>query len=232
MLVTPEKLSKIVNNCFDVSLSWEWAKILLKLKNESKLTFESTPDGLNFEESWQTKFGAQILLEFKNWFRQTIALHRTVPLPGKNPASQGGSRPSSNPVKNASSVFKCPLCSGNHSDKRGRPRKYLAACNSFLEQTVPQRWNTIRRLKMCQVCTSAAEHGKFGENCHLKRLACKCSSDKLHHTLLCSKDAAHAVASSSNPPDNSDKGAKPKKDNKSKKKTSKANSQSTLPQVS
>ena len=58
VLVTPEKLSKIVTNCFKNSLSWEWAKILLKLKNESKLAFESTPDGLSFEESWQTKFGA------------------------------------------------------------------------------------------------------------------------------------------------------------------------------
>ena len=172
-------------------------------------------------------------MEFKNWCRQTIALHRTVPLPGKNPASQGGFRPSSNPVKNASSVFKCPLCSGNHSDKRGRPRKYLAACNSFLEQTVPQRWNTIRRLKLCQVCTSAAEHGKFGENCHLKRLACKCGSENLHHTLLCSSNATHAVASSSSPPDkDSDKGAKPKKNNKSRKKSSKGNTQSSLPQVS
>ena len=27
------------------------------------------------------------------------------------------------------------------------------------------------------------EHGKYGENCHLKRLACKCNSEKLHHTL-------------------------------------------------
>ena len=49
---------------------------------------------------------------------------------------------------------------------------------------------------------------------------------------MCSKDAANAVASSSNPPDNSDKGAKPKKNNKFKKKSSKGNAQSTLPQVS
>ena len=135
VLVTPEKLSKVVNNCFDVSLCLEWAKILLKLKNDSKLAFESTADGLNFEESWQTKFGAQILLEFKNWCKQTIALHRTVKLPGRSPASQGGARPSSNPVKTTST-------------------------------SIPQRWNSVRRLKMCQVCTSAADHGQFGQNCH------------------------------------------------------------------
>ena len=86
---------------------------------------------------------------------------------------------------------------------------------------------------MCQVCTSAADHGKFGENCHLKRLACKCGSEKLHHTLLCSSNATHAVASSSSPQDkDSDKGAKPKKNNKSKKKSSKGNAHSSLPQVS
>merc|ERR1712215_6569 len=177
VLVTPEKLSKIVTNSFENNLAWEWAKILLKLKEDSKLAFVGSPGGLTFEEAWQTQYGVQILGEFKGWCRQIINLHRTVPLPAQVSTAQGGSRSSSssNPVKAAaaSSVFKCPLCGGNHADKRGRPRRYLAACNSFLEQAINQRWNTIRRLKHCQVCTSAAEHGKYGENCNLKRLACK-----------------------------------------------------------
>ena len=114
MLVTPEKLSKIVTNSFENNLAWEWAKILLKLKEDSKLAFVGSPGGLTFEEAWQTQYGAQILGEFKGWCRQIINLHRTVPLPAKVSTAQGGSRSSSssNPVKAAasSSVFKCPLC--------------------------------------------------------------------------------------------------------------------------
>merc|ERR1712215_44829 len=84
------------------------------------------------------------------------------------------------------------------------------------------------------VCTSAADHGRYGENCTLKRLASKsCNPDKPHHTLLCSKETANTAASSSAPPDSSDKGgAKPKRSNRSKKKSSKGSSNSNLPQVS
>ena len=241
VLVTPEKVTKIVTNALDNNLALEWARLLFKLKEDSKSAFVTAPGGLSFEEAWQTRYGASILGEFKGWCRQLINLHRTVPLPVKAATAQGGARGSSssssaNPVKASvsSSAYKCPLCGGSHSDRRGRPRKYLAACNSFIEQAINQRWNTIRKLKHCQVCTSGADHGRYGENCTLKRLACKsCNPDKPHHTLLCSKETANTAASSSAPPDSSDKGgAKPKRSNRSKKKSSKGSSNSNLPQVS
>ena len=162
MLITPQKLSKVVNNCFDQSLCLEWATKLLRLKDDCKDKFESTDDCLNFEESWQTRYGAQILSEFAIWCKELVALHRTDKLPGRSPAPQGGAR-ASNPVKTTSTAYKCVLCSGTHADRNGRPRKYLAACNAYLEMSVPQRWN-----KLCQICTYATDHGPFGQNCHLK----------------------------------------------------------------
>ena len=103
MLVTPEKVTKIVTNAFDNNLALEWARLLFKLK-DSKSAFVAAPGGLSFEEAWQTSFGASILNAFKNWCRQLINLHRSVPLPVKAATAQGGARGSSssssaNPVK-------------------------------------------------------------------------------------------------------------------------------------
>ena len=44
MLITPQKLSKVVNNCFDQSVCLEWAKKLLRLKDDCKDKFETTDD--------------------------------------------------------------------------------------------------------------------------------------------------------------------------------------------
>ena len=170
---------------------------------------------------------------------QLINLHRSVSLPVKNVSVQSGARSSSssssNPVKASisASAYKCPLCSGTHSDRRGRPRRYLAACNSFTEQSITQRWGTIRKLNHCQVCTSASDHGRFGVNCTLKRLACKACPDKPHHPLLCSKAAVNAATSSSStPPDGPDKGgARPKRNNRSRKRSSKGSNNSNLPSI-
>ena len=41
-LVTPQKLGKIVNNNFEQTLCLEWAKCLLKLKDECKTSFVSS----------------------------------------------------------------------------------------------------------------------------------------------------------------------------------------------
>ena len=145
VLITPEKVTKIVSNTLDNTLAVEWARLLFKLKEECKSSFVTTTGGLSFEEAWQTTFGATILNHFKNWCRQLINLHRSVSLPVKNVSVQSGARgassSSSNPVKASisASAYKCPLCSGTHSDRRGRPRRYLAACNSFTEQSITQR---------------------------------------------------------------------------------------------
>ena len=48
VLVTPEKVSKIVTNAFENNLAWEWAKLLLKLKEDSKSAFVAAPGGLSF----------------------------------------------------------------------------------------------------------------------------------------------------------------------------------------
>ena len=82
-LVTPQRLYKIVTNNFEQSLSLEWAKRLLKLKDQCKSEFSVSDPTLNFEEAWQTKFGSKILEEFSSWCKELVALHRTRKLPGK-----------------------------------------------------------------------------------------------------------------------------------------------------
>merc|ERR1712089_23692 len=209
VIITPERITKIVSNTLEGSLALEWVKILYNLKKECEAAFVPTADdGPSFEELWQTSHGATILARFKEWCKQLINLGRDVALPVKSSSSQGGSRGgsapnASNPVKASVSAnnYKCPLCGGSHPDRRGKARRYLAACNAFTEQSIHQRWGTIRKLSHCQVCTSANDHGRYGVNCTLKRLACKLCPDKPHHPLLCSKATSNATtSSSSNPP--------------------------------
>ena len=130
-------------------------------------------------------------------------------------------------MKAASQTFKCILCSGTHAGRRGQVRRYLAACNTFLEMSIPQRWNTVKRHKFCVVCLTTDEHGSHGQTCpHKGRLACKCGSDRNHHKLLSSNSSTHAV---SNPEqsnkDDDEKGGGAKK-KKSRKKTKKPCSES------
>ena len=47
-LVAPEKMGKIVKNCFEQSLCVEWAKKLIKLRDDSKASF--------FEQLYLSKF--------------------------------------------------------------------------------------------------------------------------------------------------------------------------------
>ena len=110
--MTPQRLGKIVSNNFEQTLCLEWAKRLLKLKEESKDSFVSSDPGFNFEESWQTNYG-----EFCGWCKELVALHRTVKLPGKTTQQQASGR-STNQVKAATQTFKCILCSGTHAGRR------------------------------------------------------------------------------------------------------------------
>ena len=75
-LVTPQKLGKIVNNNFEQTLCLEWAKRLLKLKEECKTSFVSSDVCQNFEEAWQTSYGDKILSEFCARCKELVALHR------------------------------------------------------------------------------------------------------------------------------------------------------------
>ena len=99
--------------------------------------------------------------------------------------------------------------------------------------SILQRWNTVRRHKFCVVCLTLDEHGPHGQTCpHKGRLACKCGSDRVHHKLLCSNNASHAVLNlEQSKNDDDEKGGKSKK-KKSKKKSKKPSSDSSLPQVS
>ena len=121
-LVTPQRFRKIVSNNFDQTLCLEWAKHLLKLKEECKNSFVSSDPGFNFEESWQTKYGEKILSEFCGWCKELVALHRTV---------KQASGCQTNQVKAATQTFKCILCSRTHAGRRGQVRGYLSACNTF-----------------------------------------------------------------------------------------------------
>ena len=51
-LVTPQRLNKIVMHNFDQSLSIDWAKRLLKVKEQSKNDLAISNPSLNFEEQW------------------------------------------------------------------------------------------------------------------------------------------------------------------------------------
>ena len=189
-LVTPQRLNKIVVNNFDQSLSIDWAKRLLKVKDQSKNELSISNPSLNFEEEWQTKYGNKILEEFASWCKELVALHRTMKIPCKVSPPQASGRQSAQ-VKVASQIFKCILCGGSHTGKRGQTRKFMSVCNVFLEMSVPQRWNCVRRHKFCQVCIVQEDHGQFGQNCPLKtRLMCKCGSERLHHKLLCSSNTS------------------------------------------
>ena len=161
---THQRLNKIVSNNFEQTLSLEWAKRLLKLKEECKSEFATSDPSSNFEESWQTSFGGKILTEFSNWCKELVALHRTVKLPGKVSHPQASGR-QPNQVKATTQPFKCILCSGTHPGRRGQVRRYLSTCNLFLEMSVPQRWNTVRRHKFCQVCLTQDDHGQHGQSC-------------------------------------------------------------------
>ena len=78
-LVTPKRLNKIVSNNFEQTLSLEWAKRLLKLKEQCKSEFTASDPTSNFEESRQTSFGGKSLLSFqtgvKSWLLFTAQLN-------------------------------------------------------------------------------------------------------------------------------------------------------------
>merc|ERR1712163_107451 len=142
---------------------------------------------------------------------------------GVNPPQASGRQ--SVQVKATSQPYKCILCGGSHTGKRGQTRKFMSVCNVFLEMSVPQRWNCVLRHKFCQVCIVQEDHGQFGQNCLLKtRLVCKCGSERLHHKLLCSSNTSHPVSSPEN-----HKGEDDSKDDKGAKRKSKRRNKKTSP---
>ena len=108
-----------MSNNFEQTLCLEWAKRLLKLKEECKNDFASSDPSFNFEESWQTNYGEKILAEFSSWCKELVALHRTVKLPGKICQQQASGR-QTNQVKATTQPFKCILCSGTHAGRKGQ----------------------------------------------------------------------------------------------------------------
>ena len=132
---------------------------MLKLKEDCKNSFVSSNVCQNFEEAWQTSYGDKILSEFCSWCKELVALHRTVKLPGKTALPQMGGH-GANQVKAASQVYKCILCSGTHIGKKGQVWRYLAACNTFLDMSVPQCWNIISRLETDWVLPEPDQHRK------------------------------------------------------------------------
>ena len=132
---------------------------MLKLKEDCKNSFVSSNVCQNFEEAWQTSYGDKILSEFCSWCKELVALHRTVKLPGKTALPQMGGH-GANQVKAASQVYKCILCSGTHIGKKGQVWRYLAACNTFLDMSVPQCWNIISRLETDWVLPEPDQHWK------------------------------------------------------------------------
>ena len=66
-LVTPQRIYNIVTDNFEQSLSLDWAKRLLKIKDQCKGEFSVKDPTLNFEEAWQTEYGSKILEEFSLW---------------------------------------------------------------------------------------------------------------------------------------------------------------------
>ena len=83
----PGKISHIVSNCFEQSLCIEWAKKMIQLRDESKVSFVVSDTYSNFEEGWQTLYGEKILQEFSTLCKDLVSLQRTIRLSAKTAQS-------------------------------------------------------------------------------------------------------------------------------------------------
>lgn len=95
--------------------------------------------------------------------------------------SSSFNNPSSNKIRSAAnnvSAVKCAHCSGNHK---------LSRCSDFLDKSVEQRLQIVRRIRDCFNCLRS---GHSSKNCSNKGTCVHCG--RSHHSLLHREASANA----------------------------------------
>ncbi|XP_047503791.1 uncharacterized protein LOC125048880 [Pieris napi] len=171
-LYSPEIVKLIIEKMPPI-LRFRWYDFTAAREEESFSDIQTISNFLNLEAD---KCGAFAVLEDSKSVRPSAAIRRPVKQVTYNIAER--SRPEE---------IKCPDCEGTHK---------LKDCQRFLKAAVNERWETVKRLKVCFKCL-AGKHRK--ETC--RRPPCKLCR-RWHHSLLhvsseserCQEEAAPETA--------------------------------------
>ncbi|XP_045487974.1 uncharacterized protein LOC123689933 [Pieris rapae] len=153
-LYSPE-IVKIIIEKMPAILRFRWYDYTAAREEESFSDIQTISDFLNLEAD---KCGAFAVIEDSKSVRPSATIRRPAKQTTFNIAEK--SRPEE---------IKCPVCEGNHK---------LKDCQGFLNATVNDRWETVKRLKVCFKCL-VGKHRK--EKC--RRPPCKLCR-RWHHSLL------------------------------------------------
>ncbi|XP_045485548.1 uncharacterized protein LOC123689458 [Pieris rapae] len=153
-LYSPE-IVKIIIEKMPAILRFRWYDYMAERGEESFSDIQTISNFLNLEAD---KCGAFAVLEDSKSVRPSATIRRPVKQATFNIAEK--SRPEE---------IKCPVCEGNHK---------LKDCQRFLNAAVNDRWETVKRLKVCFKCL-VGKHRK--EKC--RRPPCKLCR-RWHHSLL------------------------------------------------
>lgn len=139
-------------------------------------------------KAFETKFADDELPTFESLTRFLESATRTLELCGTDKQSVATPRSTTSPVKRLNSfiatsavstkdkrLFKrsdatCPLCKQTHQ---------LAHCSVYIAQAIPQRYETLKRFKLCFNCLG--QHSR--SECPSTRTCRSCSSRQHHSTL-------------------------------------------------
>ncbi|XP_045490509.1 uncharacterized protein LOC123690685 [Pieris rapae] len=153
-LYSPE-IIKIIIEKMPAILRFRWYDYTAARGEESFSDIQTISNFLNLEAD---KCGAFAILEHSKSVRPSATIRRPAKQTTFNIAEK--SRPEE---------IKCPVCEGNHK---------LKDCQGFLNAAVNDRWQTVKRLKVCFKCL-VGKHRK--EKC--RRPPCKLCQ-RWHHSLL------------------------------------------------
>ncbi|XP_045486697.1 uncharacterized protein LOC123689628 [Pieris rapae] len=171
-LYSPE-IMKIIIEKMPAILRFRWYDYTAAREEESFSDIQTISNFLNLEAD---KCGAFAVLEDSKSVRPSATIKRPVKQATFNIAE-----------KRRPEEIECPVCEGNHK---------LKDCQGFLKAAVNDRWETVKRLKVCFKCL-VGKHRK--EKC--RRPPCKLCRT-WHHSLLhvtseseqCHKEAATKTA--------------------------------------
>ncbi|XP_045483957.1 uncharacterized protein LOC123689135 [Pieris rapae] len=153
-LYSPE-IMKIIIEKMPAILRFRWYDYTAAREEESFSDIQTISDFLNLEAD---KCGAFAVLEDSKSVQPSATIRRPVKQATFNIAEK--SRPEE---------IKCPVCECNHK---------LKDCQRFLNAAVNERWETVKRLKVCFKCL-VGKHRKEG----CRRPPCKLCQ-RWHHSLL------------------------------------------------
>ena len=204
-LLTAEKTMKIGNNIFFERAKEDFATCFLDLQEELESKFEPTTEYSTFGSAWAgSYYSGDFINLLISFIKKQIKLRKTLSV---------GVKTSSTSYNASAKSFKCPCCGGQHLDKNNRPRNYLSVCTRFLELSVQQRIQFIRKQKLCMVCLSDAI--PMNSDCRLlEKLNCNCiNRDRIpHHKLLCLSQQSKVAYNASDSNGNNGRHGKKKND--------------------